>query len=49
MTGQPNPGRGEPSENRYRSYEADDGSFVLYDDENDHAWIQSERMVELRR
>lgn len=35
-------------DDRYRSYEADDGSLVLYDDENDHAWVQSDAAVDLR-
>lgn len=36
-------------DDRYRTYEADDGSFVLYDGENDHAWVQSDTTVDLRR
>lgn len=39
----------EIDEDRYRSYEADDGSFVLYDEENDRAWVQSDVAVPLRR
>lgn len=36
-------------DDRYRSYEAADGSLVLYDGDNDHAWVQSDTTVDLRR
>jgi len=31
-----------PSGGRYGQYETDDGSIVLFDDENDDAWIASD-------
>ena len=34
---------------RYRLYEADDEGFVLYDGENDHAWIQTDMITDIRR
>lgn len=34
---------------RYRLYETGDGQLVLYDGENDHAWVQTDTTVELRR
>jgi len=34
---------------RYRSYEVDDGSYVVYDGENDEAWVRSDTTVEPER
>lgn len=34
---------------RYHAYEAEDGSTVVYDGENDAAWVRSDTTVELRR
>lgn len=37
------------SDDRYLSYEAMDGSVVVYDGENDDAWVQSDTTVEIER
>lgn len=34
---------------RYRAREAEDGSLVVYDEENDDAWVRSDRTTEPTR
>lgn len=34
---------------RYRTYEAEDGSLMLYDGQRDDAWIRSDLTVDVRR
>lgn len=49
MTEATNPETTARDDDRYQSYEADDGSFVVYDGDNGYAWIQSDAAVELPR
>lgn len=49
MTEPENPSRQERTTDRYRAYEAEDGSTVIYDVENDAAWVRTDATVEIER
>ena len=49
MTEPGDPSSSERETDRYRAYEADDGSVVVYDGENESAWLRSDTIVELER
>ncbi len=41
--------RPERTTDRYHAYEAEDGSTVIYDGENDEAWVRADTTVEIER
>lgn len=49
MTEPEYPTSSERAIDRYRTYEAEDGSLVVYDDENEKAWVRSDTAVDLER